>query len=133
MRRGPLPAAVLAVLGLTLPGCSLLFVAKGETRYIPSSWKTPPASTSLAGEMEKNPPPQEAPASPAGKARHQVAPGDSLWKLAKHYYGKGAAYPKIASANGLDAEKPIRVGTWLTIFMPGQAEPLPPPGTSTPG
>lgn len=30
---------------------------------------------------------------------HTVQPGDTLWGLAKKYYGNGALYPKIASAN----------------------------------
>lgn len=30
---------------------------------------------------------------------HTVQPGDTLWGLARKYYGNGALYPKIASAN----------------------------------
>ncbi len=30
---------------------------------------------------------------------HTVQSGDTLWGIAKKYYGNGAQYPKIASAN----------------------------------
>ncbi len=30
---------------------------------------------------------------------YTVKKGDTLWKIAEHYYGKGAEYPKIVAAN----------------------------------
>ncbi len=42
--------------------------------------------------------PQENPAVTENKT-HTVQSGDTLWGLAKKYYGNGSQYPKIASAN----------------------------------
>ena len=36
---------------------------------------------------------------PATQKTHVVGPGDSLWSLAKKYYGKGSLWKKIADAN----------------------------------
>lgn len=42
--------------------------------------------------------PQPAPAAAATRD-YTVARGDSLWKIAQHFYGKGQLYPKIIAAN----------------------------------
>lgn len=47
---------------------------------------------------------------------HTVQPGDTLWGLAKKYYGNGALYPKIASANpGIKNPNLIHDGQVLSI------------------
>lgn len=47
---------------------------------------------------------------------HTVRPGDTLWGLAKKYYGNGALYPKIASANpGIKNPNLIYDGQVLSI------------------
>lgn len=47
---------------------------------------------------------------------HTVQPGDTLWGLAKKYYGNGALYPKIASANpGIKNPNLIYDGQVLSI------------------
>lgn len=110
-------------MGFGVQGCSLLFVASGETRYVPSGWQAPATEPSLAAQMEKNAPPA-APETQAGgaAAKYQVKKGDSPWSLAKHFYGKGAAYSKILLDNQITPQHPFKVGTWLTIFMPTQGQ-----------
>jgi len=52
---------------------------------------------------------------PKGKLTHTVQKGDTLWSIAKDYYGDGREYKKIVDANpGLDAAK-MKVGQELII------------------
>lgn len=46
---------------------------------------------------------------------HTVQSGDTLWGIAKKYYGNGAQYPKIASANSIANPNIIHVGQVLSI------------------
>ena len=46
---------------------------------------------------------------------HTVQQGDTLWGIAKKYYGNGAQYPKIASANNIANPNVISVGQVLSI------------------
>lgn len=46
---------------------------------------------------------------------HTVVKGDTLWGIAKKYYGNGAQYPKIASANGVSNPNLIKPGQVFTI------------------
>lgn len=46
---------------------------------------------------------------------HTVQSGDTLWGIAKKYYGNGAQYPKIASANSIVNPNIIHVGQILSI------------------
>ena len=58
--------------------------------------------------------PQENPAVTENKT-HTVQSGDTLWGIAKKYYGNGAQYPKIASANNVANPNVIQVGQVLAI------------------
>ena len=49
---------------------------------------------------------------------YTVKPGDSLWKIAKIYYGKGSMYPIIKEYNRLTTDK-IKVGQTLHIPIGG--------------
>lgn len=52
----------------------------------------------------------------AVKARtYTVKRGDTLWAIAKKYYGNGAKYPKIATASKIKNPNLIYVGQKLTI------------------
>jgi len=48
---------------------------------------------------------------------HEVKKGDTLWKIAEHYYGDGSLYPKIFEANRDTLKDPnlIKVGQKLRI------------------
>lgn len=46
---------------------------------------------------------------------HTVQSGDTLWGIAKKYYGNGAQYPKIASANNIANPNIIHTGQVLSI------------------
>ena len=61
-----------------------------------------------------------APAPPAAKARsYTVKAGDSLWKIAKTYYGNGTLYPKIIAGN------PGRLKDDKTVIHPGDVLVIP--------
>ena len=48
---------------------------------------------------------------------HEVAKGETLWKIAEHYYGDGSLYPKIFEANRDTLKDPnvIKAGQKLRI------------------
>ena len=58
-----------------------------------------------------------APATPKeeGPRTHTVSGGDTLFALAKRYYGSGTQWTRIAEANGLSEGDPLRVGQSLRI------------------
>lgn len=57
------------------------------------------------------------PADDPGDYIYTVQKGDSLWKLAKQFYGMGSKYPIIKEANGLTKDT-IYVGQQLKIPAP---------------
>lgn len=55
---------------------------------------------------------------PVPKREYTVKAGDSLWKIAQEYYGKGADFPKIIAGNPgklKDEKSVIHPGDVLTI------------------
>lgn len=52
---------------------------------------------------------------PRPKRAHRVARGETLWDLARHYYGNGAKWTKIARANDLKDADELTVGDRLII------------------
>ncbi|MGF6173705.1 5'-nucleotidase C-terminal domain-containing protein [Ensifer sp. 4252] len=51
----------------------------------------------------------------SGPQKHVIAKGDTLWDLAKAFYGDGALWAKISEANGKPAPRHLHVGTELEI------------------
>ena len=66
---------------------------------------TQPAATSGAA----------AASAASGPQKHVIAKGDTLWDLAKSFYGEGALWKKISEANGKPAPRALHVGTELEI------------------
>lgn len=46
---------------------------------------------------------------------YTVKAGDTLWRLAKRFYGSGLKYPQIAKYNGIKSTSTLRVGQKLKI------------------
>ena len=76
-------------------------------------------STNNAEVDRVEPAPQPQPTAPAnpGYIMHHIVRGDTLWGLARKYYGNGALYPRIFNANRDTVSNPnlIYDGKWLRI------------------
>lgn len=68
----------------------------------------------VAAQIEVDP---SLPPPPPEAQTYTVQPGDSLWKIAAHFYGNGAHYKKILAANSQleDENSVIHPGDQLTI------------------
>ncbi|MDY7010425.1 MAG: LysM domain-containing protein [Planctomycetota bacterium] len=56
----------------------------------------------------------ETPAPPPVRT-HTIRKGDTLWSLAKDFYGSGRRWKEIAAANGIADESKLPVGKVLRI------------------
>ncbi len=84
----------------------------GQVLRIPRASPLPVAP----GEGVAPPALQPSPDPPGEASRiHTVAGGETLFALAKRYYGDGGKFGRIARANDLDPEAPLRVGRELRI------------------
>jgi 5'-nucleotidase len=90
------------------------------------SWASPggTAAPSAKPAPAAKPTPAAAPAAPAAAASgnqftqwHEVVSGDTLWKIAKKFYGDGSLYMEIFKANQDVLKDPdkIQVGQKLRI------------------
>ena len=52
------------------------------------------------------------------KKKHTVKKGDTLWKIAKKYYGKGSKYKKIYNANKKKISNPNKLTVGLVLTIP---------------
>lgn len=71
-----------------------------------------------APQIEQTPPqPQPAPA-PAGPKTYVVQSGDSLWKIAAKFYGRGSQWPRIFEANRDKIDDPDLIHPGLELVIP---------------
>lgn len=59
-----------------------------------------------------------------GAPLHIVKRGESLSRIAKHWYGKSSEHTRIAAANGLAADAGLQVGQKLTIPLKDTSPPV---------
>ena len=76
--------------------------------------RTVAIQTETAVVAQEEAPPAENPAVTENKT-HTVQSGDTLWAIAKKYYGNGAQYTQIASANGIGNPNLIHPGQVFKI------------------
>jgi len=69
-----------------------------------------PAGTVVATAKKEEPAPA---VNPKSTGTHIVQPGDTLWAIAKKYYGNGNQYPRIVNANKDKIKNP-------NLIFPGQ-------------
>ncbi len=98
---------LLFPLVLLTQGCTLLFVAKGQTRYIENKTAQVPPAVSQSAQMSKT-----------VVLRYKVQEGDSFQSIAVLYYGQAAQAAKIASANHMTLKSKLKVGKLLRIVDP---------------
>ncbi|WP_431320398.1 5'-nucleotidase C-terminal domain-containing protein [Rhizobium sp. YTU87027] len=93
----------------------------GRVTEVAASGTEAPATTAPATSA-----PAAAPAAPTTEApaaalapntptNHVIAAGDTLWDLAKQFYGEGALWKRISDANGKPAPHHLTVGKELRI------------------
>ncbi|CCM76396.1 bifunctional metallophosphatase/5'-nucleotidase [Rhizobium mesoamericanum] len=93
----------------------------GRITEVAASGTETPATTAPATSA-----PAAAPAAPMAEApaaalapntptNHVIAAGDTLWDLAKQFYGNGALWKRISVANGEPAPRHLTVGKELQI------------------
>ena len=70
-------------------------------------------AVAAVGPVFRPPPPPPPPPNPPPPRTHLVVRGDTLWAIARHFYGSGAAWPRIFDAN----RNQIRDPHWI---YPGQ-------------
>lgn len=103
-------------------------VASSAAAPAPTASDAPsaPAATPAPATPEATPapaapaataPPAEAPAAlaPNTPTTHVIASGDTLWDLAKQFYGDGTLWRKISEANGNPTPRHLTVGKELQI------------------
>ncbi len=64
------------------------------------------------------PAPAAAASAGGGEETYTVQPGDSLSKIAKHFYGNAGAYMKIFEANQDQLDDPDKIRAGMTLKIP---------------
>ena len=87
-------------------------LASAYERYVGEGIEKGGKGVSEKGEKEKG-----GSDSWSAEQFHEVKKGDTLWKIAEHYYGDGSLYMKIFEANRNILKDPnlIKVGQKLKI------------------
>lgn len=125
------PMAVLVISALALTAGKPPVAAEAGVVIPPPPFKlhngllgpVPPPPFMAAPQTQVNPglipPPPAAVGKPlpfAIAGHYVVRPGDSFWKLAHRFYGKGDLWERIANANPGRKARGLRVGD--TLFIP---------------
>lgn len=92
----------------------------GRVSEVAASGTTAPAASEPGTATPAAPaaaPVAEAPAAPAPNTptSHVIASGDTLWDLAKQFYGDGTLWKKISEANGTPTPRHLTIGKELQI------------------
>ena len=98
---------VVLTFGFSIQGCTLLFVAKGETRYVENKTAQTPPAASLSRQMNKT-----------VVLKYKVQEGDTFETVAIIYYGEASKAAKVASANHLSLKARLKEGRVLRIVDP---------------
>jgi nucleoid-associated protein YgaU len=95
--------------------------ASGTFRGTPTPMPAGPAGLTDATVSTKPmsptpiPTPAAAEARASGRRTYNVAKGDSLWRIAEKFYGRGTDFARIAQANNISDPDHIRPGQQLVI------------------
>ncbi len=89
----------------------------GRVTEVAASGTAAPATEPTAPATPAPAPAAEAPAAlaPNTPTSHVIAAGDTLWDLAKQFYGEGDLWRKISDANGKPAPRRLTIGKELQI------------------
>ena len=93
------------------------YLSLSFVQYKAPSKKYVAVVTPAATVAQPQTPQPENPAVEQGKT-YTVQKGDTLWKIAKQFYGNGSQYPKIVSANSDKIKNP-------NLIYPGQTFSIP--------
>ena len=93
------------------------YLSLSFVQYKAPSKKYVAVVTPAATVAQPQTPQPENPAVEQGKT-YTVQTGDTLWKIAKQFYGNGSQYPKIVSANSDKIKNP-------NLIYPGQTFSIP--------
>lgn len=104
MRRNRIKIAGFLGLAFWVSGCSLLFVPKGGVQVS----RKPPAEAAHAPSLLEQ-------ISSSREETYRVQPGDSWWKIAKRFYGRGILFRELAERNGRDPGHLLPAGVLLKI------------------
>jgi nucleoid-associated protein YgaU len=79
--------------------------------------KDPPDFSNVVGGSSSTAKPSQKPPAAAVKS-YTVQKGDTLWKIAKEFYGKGSAWPRIHEANKDLIKNPDVIQPGWTLRIP---------------
>lgn len=95
-----------------------------ESEPLPSSLSTPPANIDPSPapvsaapaepQVQWEPQPQQAPAA-SNSQNYVIQKGDTLYSIARRFYGSGNAWKTIAELNGITDPRQLRVGQQIIL------------------
>lgn len=109
-------SAVDNQLNIASPGPDALAKAESDSETVTVGGGSEPTTTDAEVTLDG---PDVDGAAPTDAQTYTVQSGDSLWKIAEQFYGKGAEYMKIFEANRDQLDNP-------DLIRPGQVLNIPP-------